>query len=364
MTPAVHIDVATASRAYRVHVGETLVEQLDRMLIEAGGTGRRFIISSPPIWKLHGAEIAKSLKGAETILIPDGERAKTLQTVTRLYDALIRGGADRGTTIVGVGGGVIGDVVGFAASTFLRGVQLAHVPTTLLAQVDSAIGGKVGVNHALGKNLIGSFYQPIVVVADPLLLRTLPRREFRAGLYEVIKYGIIASRTLFDRVCRDLTDIFDRTPDALVPIIAESCRIKAEIVSTDERESGPRRTLNFGHTVGHAIEAVSHYRRFRHGEAVAYGMLAAADIAVTRRVLPEADRSALAALIGQLGPLPSVSDLSVKQIVEATRRDKKVLKGRLHVVLPTTIGTTMIAADVTEREIQRALRTISIRGSR
>ena len=364
MTPAVHIDVATASRAYRVHVGERLVKQLDRMLTEAGGTGRRFIISSPPIWKLHGPAITESLKDAEPVLIPDGEQAKTLQTVARLYDALIRGGADRGTTIVGVGGGVIGDVVGFAAATFLRGVQLAHVPTTLLAQVDSAIGGKVGVNHALGKNLVGSFHQPIVVVTDPTLLETLPRREFRAGLYEVIKYGVITSRTLFDRVSHDLTDIFSRKPDALVPIIAESCRIKAKIVSKDERESGLRRTLNFGHTVGHSIEAVSRYRRFRHGEAVAYGMLAAADIAVARGVFPEADRAALAALISQLGPLPSVSDLSVKQIVEVTRRDKKVLKGCLHVVLPTTIGATMIAADVTEQEIQRALRTIGIRGSR
>ena len=363
MTPAVHIDVATASRAYRVHVGENLVKRLDRMLTEAGGTGRRFIVSSSPIWKLHGPVIAKALKGAETILIPDGERAKTLQTVARLYDALIAGGADRGITIVGVGGGVIGDVVGFAAATFLRGVQLAHVPTTLLAQVDSAVGGKVGVNHALGKNLIGSFHQPIVVVADPILLETLPRREFRAGLYEVIKYGVIASRALFDRVSRDLDSIFARKPDVLGPVIAESCRIKAEIVSKDERESGLRRTLNFGHTAGHAIEAVSRYRRLRHGEAVAYGMLAAADIAVSRHVLPEDDRSALAALIAQLGPLPSVSDLSAKQIVEAIRRDKKVLKGRLHVVLPTTIGATTIADDVTQREIQRALRTIGIRGS-
>ena len=361
MTLTAQIDVQTAPRPYRVHVGQQLIDQLDAILTEAGSTGRRFIVSSPPIWKLHGDAIGKAVRGEDPILIPDGERSKTLQTVSRLYEALILGGADRAATIVAVGGGVVGDVVGFAAATFLRGVQLAHIPTTLLAQVDSAIGGKVGVNHALGKNLIGAFHQPIVVVADPLLLTTLPRREFRAGLYEVIKYGVIASRDLFDRVSRDLAAIFECQPEALVPVIVESCRIKADVVSQDERETGLRRTLNFGHTAGHAIEAVSGYRRLRHGEAVAYGMLAAAELAVSRRLLPETDRAELAALIAKLGPLPSVSDLSVSQLVEAIRRDKKVLKGRLHVVLPTTIGKTTIVADVPERAFQRALRAIGIR---
>ena len=364
MTLTAQIDVQTKLRPYRVHVGQQLIDQLDEILTEAGSTGRRFIVSSQPIWKLHGDAIGKAVRGEDPILIPDGEHSKTLQTVARLYEALIRGGADRAATIVAVGGGVIGDVVGFAAATFLRGVQLAHIPTTLLAQVDSAIGGKVGVNHALGKNLIGAFHQPIVVVADPLLLTTLSRREFRAGLYEVIKYGVIASRDLFDRVNRDLAAIFECQPEALVPVIAESCRIKADVVSQDERETGLRRTLNFGHTAGHAIEAVSGYRRLRHGEAVAYGMLAAAELAVSRRLLPEADRAELAALIAQLGPLPSVSDLSVSQLLEAIRRDKKVLKERLHVVLPTTIGKTTIVADVTERALQRALRAIGIHGAR
>jgi len=361
MTFGIKIDVRTPSRNYRVHVGEKFIAQLDQILTEAGSTGRRFVVSSPPIWKLHGDTIENVLKDAEVALIPDGERSKTLQTVNRLYDTLIRSGADRGITIVAVGGGVIGDVVGFAAATFLRGVQIAHVPTTLLAQVDSSIGGKVGVNHQLGKNLIGAFHQPITVVADPLLLETLPRREFRAGLYEIIKYGVISSRELFDRLVQDLTHIFARKTEVLVPVIAESCRIKATIVSKDEHESGLRRTLNFGHTAGHAIEAVSRYKRLRHGEAVAYGMLVAADIAVSRKMFTETDRSSLAKLISQLGPLPSVNDLSTKQILEAIRRDKKLLKGRLHVVLPTTIGETTIVDDVTEREIQQALLTIGIR---
>ena len=342
-------------------MGQGIIRRLGKLIKEAGGRGRCFIVSSPPIWRLHGPAVSANLKNAETILIPDGERSKTLQTASRLYEPLIRAGADRSITIVAVGGGVIGDVVGFAAATFLRGVQLAHVPTTLLAQVDSSIGGKVGVNHALGKNLIGAFHQPIVVVTDPELLETLPRREFRAGLYEVVKYGVIASRDLFERVGQNLTKIFAREPEALIPVIAESCRIKAAVVAKDERESGPRRTLNFGHTIGHAIEAVTRYRPFRHGEAVAYGMLAVAHLAVARGALDEADRDAIARVIAQLGPLPSVSDLSARSIMDAVRRDKKVLRGKLHVVLPTGIGRTEIVNDVTEREIVRALSLIGIR---
>lgn len=361
MNRSLQIDVSTASRTYRVHVGTGIVRRLGKLVKDAGGTGQCVIVSSPPIWKLHGDIVQAALKDAETILIPDGERSKNLQTAARLYEPLIRAGADRSVTIVAVGGGVIGDVVGFAASTFLRGVQLAHVPTTLLAQVDSAIGGKVGVNHPLGKNMIGAFHQPIVVVVDPRFLETLPRREFRAGLYEVVKYGVISSRNLFEDVSANLTSIFARKPSALIPIIAASCQIKATVVSEDEREQGLRRTLNFGHTVGHAIEAVTHYRRLRHGEAVAYGMLAAAEIAVTRGILPESDRATLAALIARLGPLPSVSDLPNTLIMEAIRRDKKVLRGRLHMVLPTTIGKTEILPNVADQEIIRSLATIGIR---
>ncbi len=357
----IQIDVSSESHAYSVHVGAGLTDHLEALLDAAGSIGRLFLVSSPSIWKLHGLTINGVLKGAETILVPDGERSKTLQTVAQIYDSLIQSAADRTVTIVAVGGGVLGDVAGFAAATYLRGVQLAHVPTTLLAQVDSAIGGKVGVNHQLGKNLIGAFHPPIVVVTDPELLETLPRREFRAGLYEVIKYGVIASRELFDRVSLELTAILTRKPDALVPIIAESCRIKAAIVSADERENDRRRMLNFGHTVGHAIEAATNYRRFRHGEAIAYGMLAAADISVTRKMLAERDRRALSSLVAKLGPLPSVSDLPIKSILEAIKRDKKVLQGKLHFVLPTVLGEIDIVDDVTEKEIQRALQAIGLR---
>ncbi|MCY4658227.1 MAG: 3-dehydroquinate synthase [Acidobacteria bacterium] len=358
---ALRIDVTTPSRSYPVHVGEGLTDALGDVLDADGASDRRFVVSSPTVWRAHGRAIERAVPAAHVILVPDGERSKTTRTVARIYEELLLASADRSATVVAVGGGVIGDMAGFAAATILRGVALVQVPTTLLAQVDAAIGGKVGVNHALGKNLIGAFHQPLAVVADPRVLRTLPRREFRAGLYEVIKYGVIAERGLFERVARDLDAIFAREPDALVPVIAESCRIKADIVSQDEREGGLRRLLNFGHTAGHAIEAVTKYRRFRHGEAVGYGMLAVADVAVRRGALDEADREALAALIARLGPLPSVRDLSAADIVQATRRDKKVIRGTLHVVLPTGIGTTEIVDDVTERELARALRAIGMR---
>ena len=359
--PAIVIQVAATSRTYPVHVGAGLLGRLDTLLDEAGVGGQRVAVSSPTVWKAHGATIARALGNMEQVLIPDGERSKNAQTVSRIYDALIRMAAERSVTIIAIGGGVIGDVVGFAAATYLRGVGLVHVPTTLLAQVDSSIGGKVGINHPLGKNLIGSFHQPLAVFVDPEALGTLPRREFRAGLYEVIKYGMIADRGLFDRVGRDLRAIVRREQEALAPVIADSCRIKARVVSEDERESGLRRILNFGHTAGHAIEAVTKYRRFRHGEAVAYGMLVVADLAVRRGVFAEAERSALADLIARLGPLPSVSDLSAQALIEAMQRDKKVRKGRLHVVLPTRIGSTRIVNDISDDEFRQSLCTLGAR---
>ena len=251
---------------------------------------------------------------------------------------------------------MIGDIAGFAAATYLRGIPVVQVPTTLLAQVDSAVGGKVGVNHALGKNLIGAFHPPAPVVVDPELLATLPRREFRAGLYEVVKYGVIASRPLFDRVAAISPALFARDAAALMPVVAESCRIKASIVEQDERETGLRRTLNFGHTAGHALEAVTKYRRFRHGEAVAYGMLVAAELAVARGVVPGGrSRRAGGAASRRWGRCPPSRISRPPKSLEAIARDKKVVAGRLHFVLPTAIGATTSSTDVTEDEIAAAL---------
>ena len=359
---AIRIDVDTGSRTSAIWIGDGIAEQLPGLLDAHGVGRRRFIVSSPVIWRLHGTQLQRVAGDTEPILIPDGERNKNLQSVSRIYESLIRAGADRGSALVAVGGGVIGDTAGFAAATFLRGIALAHVPTTLLAQVDSSIGGKVGVNHALGKNMIGAFHQPVVVAIDPLLLGTLPRREFRSGLYEVVKYGMIASRELFDRVAHDTKRIFARDPDVLQPAIVESCRIKARVVSADEREGGLRRILNFGHTVGHALEAVTKYRRYRHGEAIALGMLAAADLSVARGALADRERQALAQLIAHLGPLPAVADLSTAEALDAIRRDKKVVHGKLHFVLAIEIGATMTVDDVTEDELRAVLKRLGLKG--
>jgi 3-dehydroquinate synthase len=356
------VEVRTGAHTSTIWIGDDVIDRAAALLDAQQLGARRFVVSSPVIWNFHGAQLQRALGVAEPILIPDGERYKNQQSVSKIYDALIRAGADRGSVLIAVGGGVIGDTAGFAAATFLRGIALVHVPTTLLAQVDSSIGGKVGVNHALGKNLIGAFHQPAVVLIDPLVLRTLPRREFRSGLYEVVKYGVIANRDLFDRVAHETKAIFDRDPAVLVPTIVDSCRIKADVVSKDERESGLRRILNYGHTVGHALEAVTKYRRFLHGEAIAYGMLAAADLAVARGALAEIERQALARVITQLGPLPPVADLSIKEVLDAVQRDKKVVHGRLHFVIAIQIGATMTIDDVTEDELKGVLERLGLKG--
>ena len=355
---AVRIPVTTASRGYLVTIADGAIDHLRRALSELKLPERRFVVSSPLVWRLHGPQVARAIGAVEPILVPDGERFKQLPTITRIYDQLVASNADRATCIITLGGGVIGDMGGYAAATFLRGVPLVHVPTTLLAQVDSAIGGKVGVNHPQGKNLIGAFYQPHAVIIDPAVLGTLPRREFRAGLYEVIKYGMTSSAALFDRVANDRKAIFARNPEALTYVIAESCRIKAGVVSADERESGVRRILNFGHTAGHGLEAITKYRRFRHGEAIAYGMLVAAELARARTALAERDRQALADVIASLGPLPPIADLSAAQMLEAMQHDKKIMAGKLHYVLPTAIGATTIVDDVSEKELRAALKRV------
>jgi len=355
MTHADRIDVSTPSRTYPVLVGAGLLPQLAAELDRAGCGRRRFVVSNQTVWRFWGDAMRAALPDAEAIMVPDGERFKHLPSVSRVYEALLHTRADRASVVITFGGGVVGDLAGFAAATFLRGVTLVHVPTTLLAQVDASVGGKVGVNLPGGKNLVGAFYQPSLVVADPDVLRTLPRREFRAGLYEVIKYAMACSADLFSRLQGDLGPVSRRDGDALVPIIAACCRIKAAIVGADERESGPRRILNFGHTAGHALEAVTQFTRFLHGEAVAYGMLVAAELSRARGLVTAGERDALAALVAQLGPLPPLGDLGGAAILDAIRLDKKVHDGRLHMVLPTGIGSAAVVDDVTGEELMRAL---------
>ncbi len=359
--PPTRIGVTAAAGAYAVLIGEHTIDTLGRELDDAGLGPRRVIVSSPRVWELHGSRFRKAGAERTPVLVDDGERNKNLAGVSRVHDALVKGKADRSTVVIAVGGGVIGDLVGFAAATYLRGIRIVHVPTTLLAQVDSAIGGKTGVNHALGKNLIGSFHPPSLVAADPAVLDTLPRREFRAGLYEVIKYGVISEPALLDRMRTTLPAIFAREPGAVAPLVAASCRIKAQVVSADEREGGLRRILNFGHTMGHALEAATKYKRFRHGEAVGYGMLAALSLGVARGVTPAALYTEVLDLITHLGPLPPVSDISSQEALAAIGRDKKVVAGTLHFVAATGRGETATLTDVTAKELKGALKQLGLR---
>ena len=355
------VAVSAAAGAYSVVIGDNTIESLAGEMAAAKLGAHRLIVSSQRVWDFHGSRFRKAGADRTPILVEDGERYKNLNTVARLLDAFVKEKADRSTVVIAVGGGVIGDMVGFAAATYLRGIPVVHVPTTLLAQVDSAIGGKTGVNHPLGKNLIGAFHPPSLVVADPVVLETLPRREFRAGLYEVIKYGVISEPTLLDRMRDTMPAIFAREGDAIAPLVSASCRIKAQVVSADEREAGLRRILNFGHTVGHALEAVTKYKQFRHGEAIGYGMLAALAIGVARGVTPKALYDEVEALITQLGPLPPVADISAKEVYAAIGRDKKVVAGTLHFVAATERGKTIELTDVTEKEIKAAAKKIGLR---
>ena len=352
----INLSVSSGAGEYPVYIGNGLVDSLGKLLQKKELGPRIFAISNPLIWRLHGKTIQASIPDIEPILISSGERHKTLRTVSRIYEALLNLEADRASTIIAVGGGVIGDTAGFAAATYLRGLPLVQIPTTLLAQVDSSIGGKVGVNHPKAKNLIGDFYAPIFVSIDPDFLKTLPRRELRSGLYEVVKYGMIASSSILERLENHMSSHFSHDPAILIPTIEESCKIKSAIVSADERESNLRRVLNLGHTTGHALEALTKYQRFRHGEAVAYGLLVAASLAVNREVLAEADRDVLLNLIRQMGPLPPISDLSAKEALQVIRHDKKVLRGKLHFVLPTGLGHVEIVDNVSASELERAMK--------
>lgn len=356
------IPVGTGDRSYAVEIEAGSLARLPARLDALRLGTRRVIITTSPVWRAVQARLGGALATAEPVLMPDGERFKHLATVSRLYDALLAPpGLDRATAVLAVGGGVVGDTAGFVAATVLRGLPLVQVPTTLLAQVDAAIGGKVGVNHPAGKNLVGAFYPPRHVAIDPEVLATLPRREFRAGLYEVVKYGVIADTAIFTTLTTSLDAVFARDTSVLTQLIAACCRIKAGVVTRDELESGERRILNFGHTIGHALEAITKFRRFRHGEAVGYGMMAGARLATARGALSSDAADALAALIATMGPLPPVADLSVTEALEAMRQDKKIVEGRLHFVLPRDIGRVEIVDDVTEGELAGALASIGLR---
>ena len=356
------ITVKLKERSYAIEVEAGLLDRAGELLRAAVGerARRAVIVSNPTVDRLYGRRLRRGLERAgfkpQGFLIGDGERFKTLATAEKLYTFLIGQRVERSDVIVAMGGGVVGDLAGFAAATYQRGMRFAQVPTTLLAQIDSSVGGKTGVNHPLGKNMIGAFHQPSLVVIDPASLASLPERELRAGLCEAVKYGVIRDRRLFDRINREMESLKGLDVAELTHLIARSCRIKADVVARDEREGGLRRILNFGHTVGHALEAVTRYRRFLHGEAVGHGMRAAARIAERIGMLAADERRAVDEAVRRVGPLPSAKTLALDDIISAMAHDKKAEAGRLAFVLPTTIGRVVVRTDVPLQVIRSALK--------
>ena len=319
---------------------------------------RVFVLTSPKIRKHWGAALQKSLSRAgrklEILEMPDGERSKKLSQLEKLAAKLVKRGADRRSVILAFGGGVVGDVAGFLASVFMRGVPVVQVPTTLLAQVDSAIGGKTGVNLASGKNLIGTFHQPLAVLVDPDVLATLPEREYRSGLFEAMKYGVIRNPAIFELMESKRDALLRRDGALLEKLIAECIRVKADVVSADERESGERRILNFGHTIGHALEAETGYRKLLHGEAVGWGMIAAALIGYALDKTDSLTAQRIIATAFAYGPLPKFKAQG-RRILRRLLADKKTVGGVPHFVLVTAMGKVEVVKDVPERVILRSI---------
>lgn len=350
------IRVTSSTGPYNVYCASGVLARAASLVARIGDSTGTFLVSSPRVWGYWGGPLRKNFgKTAHgVVLFEDAEAAKRLATVEGIARDLVCAGADRRAVIVAIGGGVVGDVAGFAAATYLRGVRLVHIPTTLVAQVDSAIGGKTGVDLPEGKNLVGAFYPPKMVIADPETLGTLPHREFRAGLYEVIKYGVIADEDLFDFLERRMDAILRRDSAALAYIIRRSAAIKARVVSEDEREGGLRQILNFGHTVGHALETATHYRRFLHGEAIGWGMMAATLLALGTGRLRETDAERIIRLVVSVGPLPSLGKIRAVQLRPILTSDKKARAGRVRWVLPRRIGSTQWGIEVPWRVVSRS----------
>jgi 3-dehydroquinate synthase len=339
------LTVNLGDRSYPIHVGENILDRLGEFLNRVNLRGKAAVISNPVVAQLYLDPIHDVLSQAgfevTPILIPDGEEHKTLNSLATIYDGLIKARLQRRSCVLALGGGVVGDLAGFAAATYLRGVSYVQVPTTLLAQVDSGVGGKTGVNHENGKNLIGVFYQPKLVVIDVAVLRTLPRRELVAGLAEVIKYGIIADAALFRLLEEKIERLLGLDRALLIQVIATCCAIKARVVEQDEREDDYRAVLNFGHTIGHALEAATGYRQFLHGEAVGVGMAQAAALSLKRGFADRKSVDRIIQLIEKSGlPTEIPSPVSITNLLQGMEVDKKAAADKIKFVLCDGIGKT------------------------
>lgn len=340
------VPVSLGDRSYEILVQPNILNQIGCVLQDIGLSGRVAIVTNPVVRELYGQVVLRALKKGGFspffVVIPDGEKAKSVSWLSKILDALVTQRFERQDVVLALGGGVVGDVAGFASSVYLRGVPFVQVPTTLVAQVDSSVGGKTGINHSMGKNLIGAFYQPRVVVIDPQALQTLPKREWVAGLAEVIKYGMIADAQFFGYLERQVEGLRAQAEEIIPTIIRRCCEIKAEVVGGDERESGRRRILNYGHTVGHALETWGHYKTWIHGEAVGIGMVQEASIAqflgICDMELVERQRD----LIQDVGLPVAMPSMKFTDLWGAMQHDKKVVKGKINCVVPKKIGEVQV----------------------
>lgn len=359
------ITVELPQQSYEILIAPGGLEHLGNWMQPLKLGQKALLVSNPMIFRRYGEQAVAALTAAgfqvETCLLPAGERYKTLASVQKIYDAALAQRLERSSTIVALGGGVVGDMAGFAAATWLRGIAFVQVPTSLLSMVDASIGGKTGVNHPHGKNLIGAFHQPRLVLIDPQVLGTLPPREFRAGMAEVIKYGVIWDAELFQQLeAAKRLDQQRTIPEALLQeILTRSCNAKAVVVSQDEKEAGLRAILNYGHTVGHAVESLTGYRVVNHGEAVAIGMVAAGQIAVALGLWESSAADRQRALIEKAGlPTQLPANLDLDKIVAALQTDKKVLSGKVRFVLPTEIGKVIVTDQADTALIRSVLQSM------
>ncbi len=356
------IPIKTASAEYSVFIQPGLLEKLESRIRAVAGKQRSlFIVTSPEIWSLWSKRFLASLSAKDirvhTLFVPAGEKHKRLETIERLAEEMSQAGAKRDVLLIAFGGGVIGDITGFLAAIYMRGIRYIQLPTTYLAQIDSSVGGKTGVNLRVGKNLIGSFHHPLAVLTDPAILSTLLPRELRAGLVESVKAAVLGDARFFTWLEKNLDQLLAGEEKSLTLAIEISVQIKATIVSADERESGQRMLLNLGHTVGHAIEAVTRYRSLLHGEAIAWGMLAALHLSVARNILSPAQAQRIEALLFRLGPFPRFR-ATAQALLEATSADKKHLQSAHRFVLPIAIGKVIVVEDVRQQELLAAIQSM------
>jgi len=354
------IRVELAERSYDISIGTNVLNKIGENLKSLGLSPKIALVSNPTVFSLFGKTVLDSVKKTGfdtfTVSIPDGEEYKDLLWLQHIYNELLTHKLDRSSALIALGGGVIGDITGFAASTYMRGIPYIQIPTTLLAQVDSSVGGKTGVNHKLGKNMIGAFWQPRLVLIDVDTLKTLPKRELVAGLAEVIKYGVIYDKDLFRTLELNKDRILNLDRKILIHVIKRSCEIKTEVVSKDEREAGLRSILNYGHTIGHAIETATDYKRFLHGEAIAIGMSIEAELSQRLGLIDRDHLVRIKNLFDSYGlPTKIPSTIEIKRIFSSIRLDKKAVAGALKFILPEKIGKVKIHKGVTEKLIEESL---------